>query len=54
MAIKSRIFRDIKNLFQHEEEEENYNEPIRVSNFWCNSYTKQECNGDTNKTLSVE
>ena len=31
-AIKNRILRDIKNLFEHEEEE-NYYKPVRVSNF---------------------
>ena len=30
-AIKNRIFRDIKNLFEHDEEE-NYYKPVRVSN----------------------
>ena len=36
-AIKSRILRDINNLFEHEEEEENYYKPVRVSNFWSNN-----------------
>ena len=31
-AIKDRILRDIKNLFEHEEKE-NYYKPVRVSNF---------------------
>ena len=31
--IKDRILTDIKNLFEHEEEEENYYKPVRVSNF---------------------
>ena len=35
-AIKDRILRDIKNLFEHKEEE-NYYEPVRVSNFWSNN-----------------
>ena len=35
-AIKDRILRDIKNLFEHEEE--NYYKPVRVSNFWSNNY----------------
>ena len=30
--IKDRTLRDIKNLFKHEEEE-NYDKPVRVSNF---------------------
>ena len=32
-TIKYRILRDIKNLFEHEEEEENYYKPVRVSSF---------------------
>ena len=35
--IKDRILRGIKNLFEHEEEE-NYYKPVRVSNFWSNNY----------------
>ena len=46
--------RDIKNLFEHEKEEENYYKPVRVNNFWNNSYVEYESNGDRNKTLSVE
>ena len=52
-AIKDRILRDIKNLFEHEEEE-NFYKPVRVSNFWSNSYIEYENNGDRSKTLSVE
>ena len=33
IAIKDRILRDIKNIFDHEKEEENYYKPVRVSNF---------------------
>ena len=32
-AIKDRILKDIKNRFEHEEAEENYYKPVRVSNF---------------------
>ena len=55
-AIKNRILRDIKNLFEHEGEEEgeNYYKPVRVNNFWSNNYIEYESNGDRNKTLSVE
>ena len=53
-AIKDRMLRDIKNLFEHEKEEENYYEPVRVSNFWSNNYIEYESNGDKNKTLSLE
>ena len=51
-AIKDRIFRDIKNIFEHEEE--NYYKPVRVSNFWSNNYTEYESNGDKNKTSVQE
>ena len=53
-TIKDRILRDIKNLFEHEKEEENYYKPVRVSNFWSNNYIEYEDNGDRNKTLSVK
>ena len=52
-AIKDRILRDIRNFFEHEEEE-NYDKPVRASNFWSNSYIEYESKGDRNKTLSVE
>ena len=32
-AIKARILRDIKKIFEHKEGEENYYKPVRVSNF---------------------
>ena len=48
-AIKDRILRDIKNLFQHEKEETNYYNPVRVNNF-----IEHESNSDRYKTLSVE
>ena len=53
-AIKARILRDIKILFEHEKEEENYCKPVRVSNFCRNNFVEYESNGDRNKTLSVE
>ena len=34
--MKDRIIIDIKNLFQHKEE--NYYKPLRVGNFWSNNY----------------
>ena len=52
-AIKNRIFRDIKNLFGHREEENHY-KPVRTSSFWSNNNIEYENNGDINKTLSVE
>ena len=51
-AIKDRILRDIKNIFEHEKEEENYYKSVRVSYFWSNNYIEYESNGDENKTLS--
>ena len=50
--IKDRIHRDIKNLF--EPEEENYFKPVRVSKFWSNNYIECESNDDINKIPSVE
>ena len=44
---------DIKNLFEHEEEENCY-KPVRISNYWSNNYIEYESNSDRNKTLSVE
>ena len=52
IAIKDRILGDIKNIFQHEEE--NYYKPIRVNNFWSNNCIEYESKGDRSKTLSVE
>ena len=48
-AIKDRITRDIRNLF--EQQKEDYYKTVRVSNFWDNNYMKR--NGDRNKTLSI-
>ena len=45
------MLRDIKNLFEHEEE--NYYQPVRANNFWSNNQIKYESNGDKNKTLSA-
>ena len=50
--IKGRILRDMKNLFEHEEEK--CYKAVRVNIFWSNSYVEYESNGDRNKTLSVE
>ena len=52
-AIKNRILRDNKNLFEHKEER-SYYKPVRVSHFWSNNYIQYESNSDGNKTLSVE
>ena len=37
-AVKDRIFRVIKNLFEHGKEEENYYKPVRVTTFWNKLY----------------
>ena len=50
--IKDRMLRDIRNVFQ--QEEQNYYKSVRVSNVWSNNYIEYEINGHTNKTLSVE
>ena len=51
-AIKDRIIRRIRTLF--EQEEKDYYEPIRVDSFWNNSYIEYESSGDRNKYLSVK
>ena len=52
-TITDRILGDIKNLFEHEEEEKYY-KPVRVSNFWRNNYIEYKSYSDRNKTRSVE
>ena len=34
-AIKDKIIRDIRDIFEHEEE--SYYKPVRVDNFWSNN-----------------
>ena len=51
-AIKDRIIRDIRNLFDYEEKD--YYQPLRFYNFWRNNYIKHESNSDKNKILTVE
>ena len=51
-SIKDIILRDIKNLYEHEEE--SYHKPVRVNNFWINNYIEYESNSDRNRTISVE
>ena len=48
--IKDRIIRDIRALFELEED---YCKPKRVSNFWNNDYIGYESNGDKNRKLSL-
>ena len=52
-AIKDRILRDVKNLFE-DKDEENYHKPVRVSNFWSNNYIEYKSNKGRDKTVSVE
>ena len=44
--------RDIRNLFEYEEED--YCEPLILYNFWRNTYIEYKSNGDRNKALTVE
>ena len=53
-TIKDRILRDFKNFFQHEKEEEIYQKPARVNNFWSSNYVDYDSNGGRNITLSIE
>ena len=36
--VKHRIVKDVRNLFEHEEED--YYKPVRVNKFWSNNYIK--------------
>ena len=49
-AVKNRVTRDIRNLFEHKEDG-NYYKPGREGNFWSKIYIEYESNGDTNKAL---
>ena len=53
-VIKDRILRDIRNVFEPEDGEEDYYKPVRVGSFWSNSYIEYKSNGERNKMLSVE
>ena len=50
-TIKDRIIRDIRTLFKQEDD---YYKPIRVHNFWNDSYIEYESSVDGNKNLSVK
>ena len=52
--MKDIILRDIRNLFENDDEEEIYYKPVQVSNFWSNNYIEYGSNSNRNKTLSVE
>ena len=45
-AIKERVIRDIRNLFENEEED--YYKPVQVGNFWSNNYIEYVSNDDRN------
>ena len=47
-AIKYRTIRDIKTLF--EQQEEYYYKSVRVGNLWNNNYIEYESSGDRKKT----
>ena len=46
--IKDRIIRDIRALFEQQQEKDHY-KPKRVSNFWNNNYIEYESYGDKNR-----
>ena len=48
-AIRDRIVRDVMAL-----EDDDYYKPIRIGNFWSNSYIEYESSGDRKKTLPVK
>ena len=48
------MIKDIRNLCWNKEEEENYYKPVRVNNFWSNSYIEYESNSDRNETLPLK
>ena len=52
--MKDIILRDIRNIFENDDEEEIYYKPVQVSNFWSNNYIEYGSNSNRNKTLSVE
>ena len=49
--IKYKIIRDIKTLF---EKDDDYYIPVKVGNYWNNSYVEHESNDDKNKNLLVK
>ena len=50
--VKDRIIRDIRTLF--EQQEEDYYKPKRVSNFWNNNYIEYKSNGSKNRNLLLD
>ena len=51
--IKNRIIRDIRTLFQQQEEKD-YHKPKKVSNFLNNNYIEYESNGDKNRNFLLD
>lgn len=45
---------DTRNIFDQEEDEDDYYRPTRVENFYSNNYIGYERNGDKTKNLSVK
>ena len=50
-AIKNRVIIDIRNFFDHEDE--NYYKPVKIDNFWSRNHIDYESNSEKNKTLSI-
>ena len=44
---------EILEVFLNQNEEQDYDKPIRVGNSWPINYTAFKCNRDRNKTLSI-
>ena len=42
------------NLFEHEEEKQNYYKLVTVNKFWSNNYIEYQSKSYRNKTLSAE
>ena len=53
-SIKNRIIKDIRTLFEQEDDGYYYFKPKRVSNFWNNNYMEYESNGDRDKNLLID
>ena len=50
-AIKDKIMRDFKTLF---EQEEDFYKPVRVGNFWSYNYIEYGSNGNRNKNWKIK
>ena len=47
--IKDTAFRNIKNLFEYEKEEENYYKPVRANSFWSDNYIEYKSTDNKNR-----